>query len=147
MIPQDKESRRTPQTRKAEKFHGRCLRRLIPPQRSHFVMAQEMTSPDAGEIVEDAFDSGRIEEDRLRLDAWQATQPLNLGTYSALRYYRALLGQDDEAIDAAKSILNFVPLMSGGEYLIILALVNFMLASVILTMHGRPFLSYSNVLN
>ena len=64
-----------------------------------------MTPPDAGNIVQDAFDSGRIDEGRERLDAWQASQPLSRDTFTTLRYYRAMLGQNNEAIDAAKSMI------------------------------------------
>ncbi|MEZ6090268.1 MAG: hypothetical protein R3C05_20020 [Pirellulaceae bacterium] len=66
---------------------------------------KNVTSADAGDIVQDALDSRRVAEGRLRLDAWQALQPVNIDTLSKLRYYRPLLGQYHEAIDAAQSMI------------------------------------------
>lgn len=70
---------------------------------------KNMSSPDPGDIVQDALDSRRIAEGRSRLDAWQATQPVNLDTLSTLRYYRPLLGQHQEAIDAAQKMIELRP--------------------------------------
>ncbi|WP_145391368.1 hypothetical protein [Stieleria neptunia] len=70
---------------------------------------KNMSSPDAGDIVQEALDSRRVADGRVRLDAWQASQPVNLDTLSKLRYYRPLLGQHDEAIDAAQKMIELRP--------------------------------------
>ncbi|MCI0638949.1 MAG: hypothetical protein L0Y72_22945 [Gemmataceae bacterium] len=68
-----------------------------------------MTSPEPSDFVQDALDSGRIDEGRACLDAWQASQPTNLDTLSQLRYYRRLLGQHHEAIEVAKAMIRLRP--------------------------------------
>lgn len=68
-----------------------------------------MSTPDAGEIVEEALNSRRVADGRSRLDAWQASHPVNLDTLSKLRYYRPLLGQHHEAIDAAQRMIELRP--------------------------------------
>jgi hypothetical protein len=73
------------------------------------MMAPEHFSPDAGDIVCDALESGRIDDGCARLDAWQASQPVNLATLSKLRYYWPLLGRYEKAIDAAKAMLQRRP--------------------------------------
>lgn len=70
---------------------------------------KNLSSPDAGDIVQQALDSRRVAEGRSRLDAWQALQPVNLDTLSKLRYYRPLLGQHQEAIDAAHKMIEIRP--------------------------------------
>lgn len=76
---------------------------------SKFTRDKRMDLFDAGNIVQNALDSGRIEEGRTRLDAWQALQPVTRETLRELRYYRPLLGQYAEALVAAKAMIQLQP--------------------------------------
>jgi tetratricopeptide (TPR) repeat protein len=57
------------------------------------------------EAIQNALASGQIGEGRKCLDQWQSLQPVTLDTLNFLRYYRAVLGQFAEAIDAVRAMI------------------------------------------